>query len=74
MAATIQAVEQGSCTECDKSGDNWRVKRDVCDNGIDRRLYCECGAFAVVRISEDGLDARRQVSHEDASWNQETED
>lgn len=72
MTVAIQAVEQGQCTECGKSNDNWAdEERDFCSNGVDRRLLCECGAAAVVRIGEDGLDARWNITHKNASWNQE---
>jgi hypothetical protein len=72
MPETIAAVEQGSCTECDKSGENWRqAERDFCSNGIDRLLLCECRqSRAVVRLSPDGLTAKGRISHEDASWNE----
>jgi hypothetical protein len=66
----IQAVSQGQCTECGANDENWSVERDFCFNGIDRRLTCECGAWAVVRVCEDGVVAKRNVSHENASWNQ----
>jgi len=68
----VQAIQQGTCTECDKSGDNWQVaQRDFSSHGVDRLLSCECGARAAVRIGPEGLTARGRVSHEDASWNQE---
>jgi hypothetical protein len=69
----IQAVSQGTCTECGSSDDNWSVNRDFSFNGIDRRLTCGCGAFAVVRVCDEGLVTKRNISHADASWNDSDE-
>lgn len=73
MAATINAVEQGQCTECETDVvENYStVQRIVADTGIWRHVTCECGAEAVVRIHEDGLSVGGPISHEQASWNQQ---
>jgi hypothetical protein len=65
----VQAIQQGTCTECDTNSDNWRVvQRDFSSHGVDRLLSCECGARAAVRIGPEGLTARGRVSHAEASW------
>jgi len=69
--ATIQAVVQGRCTECDSHSDNYTVEKRTFDMewGIERALSCECGARAFVTITDDGLLTEGSITHEDASWN-----
>jgi len=72
MPETIAAVEQGSCTNCDSTDNNWyQEQRDFSSNGIDRLLSCDCGSRAAVRLSEEGMTGKGRISHEGASWNEE---
>lgn len=65
-----QAVEQGECESCGASDNNFMVENQgVGKAGVGLELSCECGADAVVAITEDGLDAKENISHESATWN-----
>jgi hypothetical protein len=68
--ATVQAVVQGRCTECDSHRDNYTVERRTFNmECIKRMLLCECGARATVTITDDELLTEGNITHEDASWN-----
>lgn len=69
--ATVQAVVQGRCTDCDSHSDNYTVEQRTFDMewGIERMLSCECGARAIVTITDNGLLTEGSITHEDASWN-----
>lgn len=81
----IEAITQARCTECDESDDNYsvtsRTYHDRPDtdsteewNGIERELLCDCGAEATVSTTERGLETSGQISHEDASWNEDSDE
>lgn len=80
----VEAVTQGTCTNCDKNDDNYNVvarNHDMPDEDsesgtatITRELSCDCGAEASVTISNDGITAEGSITHESATWNEESEE
>lgn len=76
----VEAIEQARCTECGEDNDNYRrlnKKVGEDDDGMSRILYllrCSCGVKSAVAIQEDGLNAASNMTHEDATWNQGSEE
>lgn len=66
----VEAINQGTCTECGESDDNYyQLSRShYISTGITREVQCDCGARATVRITDDGIDTEGAISHENASW------
>jgi len=74
----VEAINQGTCTGCGKSDDNYSVRErehnvpdddDEHDNAtISRTLSCDCGETATVEIGPDGMTAAGSISHENATW------
>jgi len=72
-----QAIRQATCTECDESDDNHKVTdtdMSLSENTITHTTRCNCGAEGEVTITENETIAGENISHEDASWNDEDED
>ena len=78
----VQAIAQGTCTECDTSDDNYTEQsrshhfnpledEDEEPTYISRSIKCNCGATASVTISAEGVETDGPISHEEASWNEE---
>jgi hypothetical protein len=73
----MEAINQGTCTECGESNDNYTVADEDYDDHEDYgdmivyALRCACGETANLAITEEGLRAGGTISHADASWNTE---
>lgn len=70
------AIEQGTCTNCGESEDNYMVDaRAVRENKVEWRANCDCGETAGVAVNEDGIAATTDnLSLDGASWNESDED
>lgn len=72
-----QAIRQATCTECGEDEDNHTVtnkETSVEDDEITYETRCECGTEGEVTVDDEGTHAGDNISHEDASWNEEDEE
>lgn len=81
----VEAINQGECTECQRSDENFSVDdRDYhyfdddeeyenIDMGIRYALVCDCGAESAVAITTEGMFSGGAISHDEASWNDSDE-
>lgn len=72
----VEAIEQGVCTVCESSDNNYTVdnRKMAEDAGVTRELRCDCGEVVYLALTEDGIVAGETISHEDASWNESDEE
>lgn len=69
----VEAINQGVCTECDSSDNNFSDQREYGlaqeeHDYIQFNLRCDCGAESVAIITTRGLVTVGPISHDDASW------
>jgi len=75
-----QAIQQATCTDCGESDDNHTVTNsdiisgDDEDTRIEYSTRCECCTTGTVTIDEEGVSATDEISHEDASWNDDSDE
>lgn len=77
MSMPRQAIRQATCTECGEDEDNHTVtdtNMEVEDDTITYDTRCGCGVEGEVTIDEHGTTAGENMSHENASWNEEQDD
>ena len=77
MSMPRQAIRQATCTECDESEDNHTVTdkdMDIDEGSITYDTRCTCGVEGEVIVDEEGTTAGENISHDDASWNQEDDE
>lgn len=67
----MQAIDQGECTDCGESDDNYSV---VTRDFKKRAIECDCGAMAAIVLTEEGIVTSGEISHEDASWVEDEND
>jgi hypothetical protein len=62
---------------CGENEDNHTVSNthvDIEEDTIDYDTRCECGATGDVTIDGQGTTPGENISHDDASWNEESEE
>ncbi len=72
-----QAIRQATCTECGESENNHTVtdtSMEIEDDTITYETRCECDAEGEVTLDDEGTNAGENISHEDASWSEESDD
>jgi len=72
-----QAIRQATCPNCDSSEDNFDVKTkhmDIEEQTVEFDVQCTCRETGTVTMTESGIESSDNISHENASWNQEESD
>jgi hypothetical protein len=72
-----QAIRQATCTECGENDDNHTVTdtdMSIDDDTLTYDTRCTCGVEGEVTLDDEGTNAGENISHEDASWNEESDD
>jgi len=77
MSMPRQCVRQATCTDCDEDEDNLTVTDTDMDIEEDELTYetrCSCGETGSVTLDTEGIASVENLSHEDASWNQDEDE
>jgi len=77
MSMPRQAIRQATCTECGESEDNHTVTdtdMEIEDDTLTYETRCSCGVEGEVILDTEGTTAGKNISHEDASWNQDSDE
>jgi hypothetical protein len=75
-----QTVQQGTCTGCNESDENFTITDKTIDRDDDGNPFvqydtrCECGETGSVTINGSGISSSENVSHDNASWNESDEE